>query len=34
VRDALEIHLVSDVREVLGLALSPASAPNLVVTAG
>jgi ATP-dependent Lon protease len=34
VRDALEIHLVSDVREVLDLALSPASAPNLVVTAG
>ena len=34
VREALEIHLVSDVREVLDLALSPASAPNLVVTAG
>jgi ATP-dependent Lon protease len=30
VREALEIHLVSDVREVLDLALSPATAPNLV----
>jgi len=30
VREALEIHLVSDVREVLNLALSPATAPNLV----
>ena len=29
VRDALEIHLVSDVREVLNLALSPANAPQL-----
>jgi ATP-dependent Lon protease len=28
VRDALEIHLVSDVREVLGLALSPADAAD------
>jgi ATP-dependent Lon protease len=33
VRDALEIHLVSDVREVLDLALSPAAAPNLVAAA-
>ena len=30
VREALEIHLVSDVREVLSLALSPANTPELV----
>jgi ATP-dependent Lon protease len=30
VREALEIHLVSDVREVLDLALSPASAQQLI----
>src|SRR6185312_4900795 len=30
VRDALEIHLVSDVRDVLGLALAPAHAPTPV----
>jgi ATP-dependent Lon protease len=33
VRAALEIHLVSDVREVLNLALSPATAPTKLVTA-
>jgi ATP-dependent Lon protease len=33
VREALEIHLVSDVREVLNLALSPASTPELLTAA-
>ncbi|MGH6656663.1 MAG: S16 family serine protease, partial [Actinocrinis sp.] len=33
VRAALEIHLVSDVREVLSLALSPATAPSGLVAA-
>ncbi len=33
VREALEIHLVSDVREVLNLALSPATAPSGLVAA-
>jgi ATP-dependent Lon protease len=32
VRDALEIHLVSDVREVLNLALSPATATSGLVS--
>jgi hypothetical protein len=30
VREALEVHLMTDVREVLDLALEPASAPESV----